>query len=260
MTLTADWQVEVGALVLGAGTAYEIDDAAGGIGGLGLAGIRSYDAPRGDRDGEVAVDDVYEARLLTIPVVAVGDGPAAASALVTELRAAWAAQAGEVTLDLRLPGQPETALRFYGRPRGLQEDQRLLRSGVVRALATFRALDPLRYGAAVTTAALTPGTTPVVNAGDASTERVTITLVGSGGTPSITNAADDSGAIAWAAPLANGVTRTIDLRARTVVSGGTDRYGEVAPSSRWFRLRAGSNPITVAGCTSATLTYRPAWP
>jgi len=259
VTITADFQADLGGVTVGAGTLYAFEAAVPV--GLGLAEVRAQDAWRGDRDGDVATDDVYDARTITLDLAVTAMTAAGAGAAIAALKAAWAARTVETTLDVRIPGTPETVLRYYGRPRGLAVDLELLLFGLARAQATFRALDPFAYGAAVTGSALTPGTATVTNAGDAPTDRVTIALVGNGGTPTVTNTTDSSGSIAWTAPLANAATRTIDLRARTVVDGSSaDKYPEVAPGSRWFRLLPGANTIVVAGCTSATFTYRPAWP
>lgn len=227
--------------------------------GFGLAGIRAVDAQRGDRHGDVAGDDVYEPRSIVADVAVLGDDQAATGVLLRDLQAAWAASSIEKALDVDLPVFAEP-LRFYGRPRGCVVDLSPLAGAAARAQVAFRALDPLGYGAPVTSAALAPGAHTVTNGGDATTDRATIVLVGSGGTPQLTNATDDAGAIAWAVPLAAGAVRTIDLRAATVVDGAADRYSEVTPGSRWFRLRPGPNAITVAGVTSATFTHRPAWP
>lgn len=258
MTITADYQIDLGGVTLGPGTAYRVRR----VSGLGVPVPRSRDVTRIDRYGDAGGADLLPSRIIGIDVIISNQTVATAWTALRTLKAAWPASSTDQTLTIRWPGSAETTMTFYGRSRGVdvvtqgggQGDH-----GVIFATCMFHALDPLQYGASVSTGP-SSGTFTVTNAGDSTSDRCTITIVGSGGTPTITNTTDSSGAITWASTLAGAASRTIDLRAKTVVDGsGNDKFSEVSPSSTWFRLLSGSNSITTSGLTSATFAARPAY-
>lgn len=257
MAITADWQANLRAVTMGAGTAYE---CTGPITGLGIPSARTSDVERGDRAGAVGGRDTLPRRVLTVPLAVVGSGPADAWALLEALKVAWAEAEdpnAEEPFDLRLPGLD--GRRFYGRPRGLDDDTTLMRAGHIAALGTFEALDPYGYGA--TEAAIgAPPTLDVDNVGPAPTDRAVLVIVGDGGTPQISNAARDDDDITWRAPLAAAAIRTIDLRRRTVIDdAGTAHDDEVAPGSLWFDLAPGVNTLGVVGVASLDVDWLPAY-
>jgi len=251
-----EWTGKLRGVSFGAGSSWEIDET--GIAGLGAPAPTENDVDRGDRDGTIGGLEVLPRRVLTIPLVGSFASPGAAWAAFATLKAAWRKSSGEEALDLRLPGMTSDGLRYYGRPRGLLEDLAALKSSTIRTLATFHALDPLAYGPEVVAG---PGTTVVVaNPGAEDTDRVTLKVIGDGGTPTITNADDGGGSIVFSSSVANTDERRIDLRAHTVTDEtGTDRYSEVLSASTWFVLRPGTNTLTVTGATSAEVTFRPAY-
>jgi len=262
MPISADWQGNLRALTFGAGTDWEIEPP--GIGGLGIPTARTSDAERGDRHGDVGGSDRLPRRILSIPLVTTRTSPGAAwLALEQEAKVAFAESSADLELDLRLPAVPETdpvVRRFYGRARGLSEDLSLLKSSTVRVLGTFEALDPLGYGDEISSDVEAPGTFTVDNIGTASSDRVVLHFVGSGGIPVLTNADDDGLAVIFGEALGAGEERIVDLRAATVVDlAGDDFYGELSPVNQWTELRPGENELTLAGATSVVVTFRPAY-
>lgn len=250
MPISADWQFEIRSTTFGAGTAsLWVTNAQGLVDGVT---VRSSDVTALGRAGAIGNVDDADVRSIDIEFMVRSGTASACLAAFDDVVEAFRPATSEATLDIRYPGAPETTVRFYGRPRGVRagsvgESARgVMRGGVAR----FEALDPLRYGA---------GTVSTTNAGNASTDRATITLTGTGGTPSITNTSDSSGAIVWNTTLAGSATRIIDLRAKTVVDGsGTDYRSEVLNTSTWFRFVPGTNTLTVSGCSQST-SLRPAW-
>lgn len=237
-----------------------------GIGGLGSIEMRDRDLQRGDEDGDVGGRDKLAPRLLTFPltlgapqtVLDATERIRFASELLSDLAEAWAPEDGPAEVELILewpgviPGLDECS--FYGRPRRLQDDSTGL-PGRIAALAAFRALDPLKYGP-VDLVSDSASPAAVTNVGGYTTDRVTITVTGNGGTPSITNVTDDSSTITFAETLAG--TAVIDLRAQTV----TDTLGNdlaLAAGPRWFALLPGVNTLTFSGCASIDVEHRPAW-
>lgn len=252
MTITADWQAELRGVTMGAGTPFILT---GPIGGLGLPAPRGGDQERGNSAGNVAGYDVANRRTLTVPLGINGTDADDAWALYETLKAAWTSTVVDVAFDLRLPGFASVSRRFYGRPRGLDVEIGLLKSGWVDALGTFDALDPFAYGAE-TEEALAAGSTDVTNPGHTTTDRYTVELVVTGDPVTFANDADSEPDLTL-----TGVTGTVilDGRNRTVVDDdGADLYGHLAAGSGWPVLAPGINPLTLTGATG-TLTYRPAY-
>lgn len=251
MTITSDWQVEVGGVTLGAGTDYILT---GPVTGLGLPAPRTADQERGNSPGDVGGFDVDSRRILTVQVGVNGQDAADGMDLLEQLKAAWTSSPVDVTFDLRLPGYDAVARRWYGRPRGVDVELGLLRLGYIDALCTFEALDPYGYGDPVEVA-IGGGETPLVSLGSAPSDRWTLVLdidtapatfsVGATNEPPLT--------------LETLGTVILDGRARTVDDGeGADGYAWLAPGSGWPVIAPGSHPVTLTGATG-TLTYRPAY-
>jgi hypothetical protein len=259
MAITQVWQIERGTLLLGAGTDYDIVTPPGPIGLLGST-VRAADLERMG-DGSTGGRDVSAARLVTIPINVHGTDPADTHDAVRALTSAWRRTPEDVTLDVSIPGQPEDVLRYYGRCRGVTESQWTLVQGDVALMLAFTALDPYAYGAEVTSAvdSSSPLTLDDTTTGDpgTTTARATLTIVGNGGTPVITNTTT-GGLIAFAGAATG--TYVIDLHTQTVTKSGVPRDQDVAASSPFFRIAGGvDNVITFAGCASIQLTYRPAY-
>lgn len=250
MTITTDYQAELRSLTFGAGTSYKIRQVAG----LGTPGRRGTRIPRIDRPGDIIGRQQLEPAVVIFTVAITASAIATTGDALYDLAAAFRPDpdGDEVALDIRYPGSPETVMRLYGTPEGINDTWRE-DVGTIKTLfvtATFIATDPLKYGASAVT---------TTNGGTAPTDRATITITGTGGTPSITNTSDSSGQIVWNTTLAGAATRIVDLRAKTVVDGsGNDYRSEVLSSSTWFRFQTGANSLTVSGCTQST-SLRPAW-
>lgn len=256
MTITADWQAELaGSFLMGAPTVFRFSKDR--LGGFGVPAPRTRDLDRGDYPGSVAGRDLTARRLIPLPFEIVGATQSAALASLADLKAAWAARESDTTLDVRLPGQSSTTYRYYGRPRGVTVDLQRIAGGWVKALALFDALDPFGYGAAETTGVDSSSPASVTNNGDVPTDRFTITVVGNGGTPVITNTSDDNQAVSFLAGFSG--TAVLDFRTHTITVSLVDSYALLAPGPRWFRLVAGANTITFTGCASIQVDWQPAY-
>ena len=245
------WTVTVGGLTLGDGTSYGITR----MNGLTRAGIRAARAERGDRDGEVGGVDVLTRRMISMGLRLRGASQASVWSLLTDLNTAWPPASTDTTLDVAA-AELTGGRRFYGRPGSIEDDGMAnLRFGQIDCFATFEALDPLGYGAEEEALAQS-GTFAIDNVGTAPTDRITLTVNGNGGIPQLANATDGK-TIKFAEAVTG--TRVIDVRARTVLDGTTDAYGELSPTNQWFDLLAGSNSLTLSGAASVDVAWRPAW-
>jgi hypothetical protein len=254
----ADWQGEIRGQTFGAAQPWEIDEP--GIPGLGIPVARTRVAVRVDRHGDVGGDDVLPRRILSVPLVATFASPGAAwQAFETELKPAWAESFVDETLDLYLPGLAATGRRYFGRARGVDVDLSRLKSSTVRALCTFEALDPLGYGPEESSGP-EAGAFVVTNGGTADSDRVTLSIIGNGGSPRLVNASDSSNDVSFDEPLGAADVRVVDLRSRTVVDGaGDDRYDELSPALLWFVLVPGANSLALTGAASVDVSFRPAY-
>lgn len=253
-SLTADWTGAVNGVTFGQGTNYRWRPT--GFSGLALPGFRTTDMSRGPQVAGVSSSfDTIDGRLLVFPIT-IGR----ATATLTQqnfqtLKAAFKPSTSDTTLDLRVPGMPETQMLAYGRPRGISDEQWEPHGRTMSCVASFLCTDPFFYGAAAAISADSSSPIPIVNAGDASTRRCTLTVVGSGGTPVITN--PNVGHITFSGALSG--TATIDLDAQTVTVASASREDLVDPSSTWFTIAAGTNNVTFTGCTSVASSTRPAY-
>lgn len=138
--IVADWQAEVNALLMGAGTNWEFDYDGGGVGGVFGGTVRDVDVARTLRDGSAHGTDSNPSRVLTVPLVWAGTQTAGAvlTALPT-LEAAWDAGV-DAEFHLRLPTWGHNYLT--GRTRGATVDMALVPFGACRVLCTFVAGDP----------------------------------------------------------------------------------------------------------------------
>lgn len=232
----------------------------GGVTDVGVLEPRLTDVV-GLGDGAAWGMDRHPARTLTIPMTVLGDTSAEVWANYRLLAVAWRRSTAELALDLRLPGAAETVQRFYGRPNGVPAAPHGLK-GTLVTLAEFRC-GPLCYGAehtAASAASASPFTIPAGQMGDpgADTDRVTITIVGNGGTPTITHGS--GGAISFVLPLAVGVEAVFDLHDQTIDVNDAAADGAGNAGDDWFRLVGGAeNEITATGCASIEVTWRPGY-
>jgi hypothetical protein len=209
-------------------------------------------------DGSIGGADRLRNRIIRVPMIIATDDGGAEDDL-DYLKRAWRPSASTVELDLRLSGE---ARRYYGRPRGLEVDVTRIEQGFITAAGTFDALDPYAYDTTLTSVT-TDSSSPVTveNAGTAASNRATLTIVGNGGKPQLTNAADPfGGIIKFRLPLGFGQSVTVDLRTFHVInSSGAHVEHLLSVESSFFAIEVGSNPITFTGCASVAATVRPAY-
>lgn len=265
MTITADWQVELPdrSLLIGSGTSYRLR-VTGGFGGLfDIPAAEVTDLARSGSDGTSPSRLRSTSRMLSFRVLI--DGTAAATStslhtLVTKWRPVT--DATETPLDVRVPGSPETVMRFFGQPRDLTTDTRRFNTGTVESSAEFLALDPFAYGAEVADDGNTGTfTIAAANLGDlgADTDRVTLTINGNDGTPTLTNTTT-GGTLVFDTALATGSAYVVNLHTRAVTLSGVASPGVVSATSTWFRLKGGvENSLTLTGAADVDIDYRPAF-
>jgi len=140
--LTADWQIEIQALLTGAGTDYRIRPK--GISGLlGVPPTKTADVVFQGQAGAYGSRDYAGPRVILVDYVIVGDDADDAVDLLNDLSAAWAPTLTDVELHGRVPTGRHWMVS--GRPRGLSEDLEFVRAqsgGVAGVIGEFHALDP----------------------------------------------------------------------------------------------------------------------
>lgn len=139
--LNEDYQVEIRALLTGAGTDFLLGEE--GIGGIGDVEVKALDTDLGHDDGVYLGRDHNGPRTITVPylIKKPGDPAAAGTAYYSTLRPAWIkSEATDLELHLQLPGIGH--LMAVGRPRGLISDLTKQKFGLIRAFATFYCGDP----------------------------------------------------------------------------------------------------------------------
>lgn len=258
-------QFSLRGLVQGCGTDYDIKVAH--IAGLGIPDVVASDTAYGDRDGDVGGRDRYGHRVLTFPILlkapdatkALADRQAYVHALRRPFVQAWARVIDAADIELTGPHLggmwPIDEPTFFGRPRPVTMDLSDQWRGFIHATAQFVCTDPLAYGDVVTEA----GGSPIafVNDSDLPTYRAVVTMVGDGGTPSLTATNDAGRVVSWLAPLAGGDIAVLDFYSQTLTVNGVAVYP--LDVDDWFRLVPGANSIVWAGAASASIDYRPAY-
>lgn len=248
------WQGELGGtFLIGDGTDYQFTPQ---FKGLGLPEVESDDTPMGDYDGQAAGPDRYLSQFLMMPVDIRKASPTLANQSFRTLKKQWKRRSSTTTFDLYFPGFPsDQPLRWYGRPRSLEDDYQHIAKGYIPVLLEFVALDPFAYGAEVVTVdAATPCV--VVNGGDDRTRRFTIEVTGNGGVPVITSTTDGAKSLPFAQALGGGVVATLDFLEHELTIAGNDEYDYLSPGHQWFELLEGSNSITFTGCSQIEVTHR----
>lgn len=225
--------------------------------GLGIPTPETNDLS-GAGDGVFGGQDRLRSRIIRIPMIIMSDDGVAEDDL-DYLKRAWRPSSSTVELDLRLSGD---ARRYYGRPRGLDVDISRVEQGFITAVGTFDSLDPYGYDVAVTSVAV-DSSSPIVipNGGTAATSRATLTIVGNGGKPQLTNTSDPHGGIIkFRTAVATDQTVIVDLKTFSVkTSAGVSVEQMLSVQSTFFPIDVGSNTVTFSGCASVSATVRPAY-
>lgn len=255
MTSLNQYQAALNGVTIGRDTYYP--GVGGTRGAVGSPPINQHDLRLEMRHGGAAGIDRYGTRTIKVPVQIAATSEAHFDTLLGSLKDAWSPSDTDQELELRLGG---TQLSYFGRPRGVDDSQlggKALINSTGLVVCEFAATDPFGYGATVTVPADTSTPVTLPNAGNAPTSRVTLTIVGSGGTPALVNTSDNAGDLTFTHTVSS--TLTVDLRAMTVRDGSTSRESWLSIGSLWFELQPGDNTVTFTGCTSVAASIRPAY-
>lgn len=287
--ITADYQMQLGTLLLGAGTAYEVDGEAGLVGWDDLPGLDTADVPRPSAPGEYAGTIYPQARIITVQLSVHGDGPGYAVNLATLRAATTATLAAETPLAVRLAGQMLSA-NVRCLQRAIPTGRNYAAGASLKATLQFKATDPRRYGTQASATTAPPatgagitwpvtwpitwptggsgatGTVTVANSGDYNTPPV-ITIRGPLTTPAVYRQ-DTGEVLELNTAMAAGDVAVIDVLADTLTMNGTpaknlltDRSAPVSsflmpPGNTGLALREAGGPDPTA---SMTVVYAPAY-
>ena len=252
---------------------------------FGLDGLRTSDTPRPLAHGLISgAPDRLGSKAIDLPWEIIADTEASALLYYEALAAAWTPARVDVELAFTSPAR---SLSFWGRPRRLSADLEDVQHGVIYGAAQFEALDPRGYGAELQDsvnlgvsvgglgfphgfphgfgAGATSGTLPLLNDGNAPSERSVVTLRSPGAT--LTNPRLEILETGEALQLNLSITGSdelvLDFFNRTaILNGSVSRAESVArPGSRWWALPAGTSTLkfTGSGDGTAEIRYRPAW-
>lgn len=265
--ITADWQYRISErdFLIGNGTSYGILLNPGPAGTVGGPPVNTVHLTRQVADGDILGRSVRAGRQITIPVQLLDEHDAAGVRdLARDLVAGWRVErTGELTLEAREPGTPETVMYYPGKPGTVDVDTRSWYFGLLTASLEWECSDAYGYGATATLEDQTGTfTLDAADLGDteADTRRATLTIHGDGGTPVLVNTTDDGRDLTFTDALAGGDDYVIDLYTQTVTRSGSNANASVSSSSAWFCLRGGvTNSLTLSGAASVDLTWRPAY-
>lgn len=128
--------------------------------------------------------------------------------------------------------------------------------GAIKFELPLTAYDPLKYGPE-TVASIGPGATrSIVNEGNEPSPWVIATASVTGTVSLKNNVAQQTVTTGTQAVEAGTV---MDFRGRTLYAGDQNRYSRLHPTSTWWLLQTGANPIVNGGSTAMSVAYRPAW-
>ena len=282
--ISGDWQMELGDLLVGDGTDYDIRV----INGLAsLPEVRPQDRPLLLRHGSVAGEDYLAERIFTVEFDIVESSSATLSTLLDSLSEAWRSTVAERTLAFQIPGVAGGAKgQVYGRvrrrdiPIGVEFSR-----GVAEVAFEFHCTDPRIYavsessgsvGVASTGGGLTfnagfdltfgsvstGGDLNLVNAGTFDAP-VSLRIDGPCTDPQVENVTAGK-TLTLNTTLGSGEYLLLDSKDRTVLLGGTaSRYFVLDPTSEWWDLLPGTNAINYLASSDSgstlTVTWRSAW-
>lgn len=287
--ITADYQLQLGALLMGAGTAYEVDGDTGLVGWDDMPGLDLADVPRPSAPGEYPGTIYPSSRIITVQLSVHGDGPGHAANLAALRAATTASLAAETPLAVRLAGQMLSAgVRCI--QRSIPTGANYVSGATAQASLQLKATDPRRYGALVTATTAPPsasggitwpitwpitwsgggagatGTVIVSNGGDYATPLV-ITIRGPLTTPAVYRQ-DTGDVLELLTTMAASDVAVIDVLADTLTMNGvpaknllSDRSAPVSsflmpPGNTGLALREAGGPDPTA---SMTVAYSPAY-
>jgi hypothetical protein len=280
----SDWQLQYGSLLIGDGTAFEIDNI------QGLADqpdLRTSDRTRLRRHGMLPGDDFLGGRSVIVQLEVFGQDDATFQANLNTLKAAFTPGSAEQVAQFQVPGicAAGSPRQFSARPRklALPIEQRFLYRQPIATVELF-ATDPRIYDATQQTqtvglpsagggltfnatfnlvfgAVSTGGTINAVNAGNFAAPW-TARIDGPCTNPSIQNVGTGE-TLGFTISLALGESLYIDTDARTVLLGNTANRYNTLTTAQWFDLAPGTTQLNFRAVTgtSAQLTanWRSAW-
>lgn len=263
--MIAPWKLEIGGVLIGDGTAYELV-AFSGL--AGLPSLRSDDVPRDGHDGVHVALDTVDARVVTVSVEVWGVTADEAFAAAGVLGAACAP--GDTVLRWQMPGQ--AVRRATVRPRMFEVDavDASAQFGSMLATVQLVAPDPRMYADVLSTHQWTiavdgtSGQSTFTVGGNYGT-RPTVTIQGPARNPRVTF--DDGRALRVDVDVEVGSSLVVDVAAKTVTLDGVPRFDAVRADNEWPELTPGSNTLVFSRSSTAltgasstiTVDWRDAW-
>lgn len=186
--ITGDYQAQLGTLLLGAGTPYEIQADTGLVGWDDLPALDIADVPRPAAPGAWPGSMYPQPRIITMQMSVHDDGPGHAANLAALRAATTATLAGETPLAVQLGG----LITFCGvrcLQRSIPSGDNYAGGRTPLAMVQFEATDPRRYVAQLSSVVTAP---PVASGGIAwpVTWPLTWPIGSSGGNVNVVNSGD----------------------------------------------------------------------
>ena len=280
MTITADFQIELDGLLLGAGTPYNLVS----IDGLAVPPVRTSDSTLQRRHGVAAGDDFVGGRGVVIGVELLANGvDEDIDAIASALQDVLVPGKSDVVLEFQLPGRAGGGRRrITCRPRAHADPHDLRRAhGIPTFLVEFFAPDPRIYDAtpgSVTTNLPTSGsgssfpwTFPVNFGGTTDSGSVVVTNEGNFDAlpvfridgpvvnPEIENVTTGE-TLSLTIDVDAADFLEIDTAAPSVLLNGTaSRFPNVSTASVFPRLAPGDNELRFRATTDTAATLKTDW-
>lgn len=274
----SDWQVQVGALVLGAGTPYGLVSATGL---RGLPDLRTQATPRDGADGVFTSPDFAGTRTIELTV----DVAASSGSSITDRADAltWAVVAARAvtTLSWREPGRDVKSVSGRWRRCTPLIDQSYS-LGFTKVAMQFVCDDPFIYGPfagvvltmpsgggvpmpltmPVVFSGSTGGAQTVTNIGNVAA-RPLLSIVGPATFPVVTNLTTGE-TMSVFVNLGPGDELTINSATRTLLVNGRPARELLVPGSSWITLPPGDSRLSFTASTTSTASacgviYSPTW-
>jgi hypothetical protein len=273
--ISADWQMQIGDLLLGDGTSYNLTK----IEGLAdLPPIRSGDRDRLRRHGNYPGDDFLDGRSVVVTLDIAADDEDHLATLMDELSVALAPTTDEHAVCFKVPGVAGGATtRLNARVRRKSLPLTMAYKYLLpQAVVEFYATDPRLYVNELHSASVTlasggggmtfPATFPLSFGGLPTGGRTNATNQGTFGSyprfylhgplvnPRIANETTGE-TIGLDITIAQGDYLLVDTETRSVLANGTaSRYSNLTVDNEWFDLEPGDNDLRLRAAT-ATAGY-----
>lgn len=269
--ITLNYQYEFRDLLFGSATDYVVEEVEGL---LGLPGVVTNDQKRQDDHGDHRGLDLLEGRKLLFKINIKGvpgtDIESKIRAAVSAFQVSKRAGTQEFRMVTQRPGRGKLFIDCRARRMAFPSNYDTAK-GIAKGAAELAASDPRFYSivessTVIQIADLASQAQANVNMNGDFTDgsEPVIEIVGPATNPRLTNQSDGNRSIRIDVALTAADTMVVDVKNKTVLINGIDRYDTVRTDNQWWNLIPGVNTIlysraTTAGISRATVRHNDAY-